>query len=201
MPQFVEPLWGVKEPPPNRIRWTRTQCEAIRDAGVLTGRYELIDGEIISKMGQNPPHRIALVILREWLTAGFGGMHVQVQSSIEVDAADPMHNEPEPDAAVTAEPATAYPDGHPGPADLLLVVEVSDTTLRFDRITKALLYARAGIHDYWVLDLVGRQLFVHRQLAADGYMEVIAYAAGERAAPLARPEVAVLVAELLPPAS
>ena len=60
------------EPAPNRVRWTRAQCDAIREAGVLNGRYELIDGEVIAKMGQNPPHRLAVVLLHAWLAAVFG---------------------------------------------------------------------------------------------------------------------------------
>jgi Uma2 family endonuclease len=202
MPQIAEPLRGSPEPPPNRVRWTRAQCDAIRDAGVLTGRYELIDGEIISKMGQKPPHRLVVVLLHAWLTGLFGALFVQVQASIDLggmEDADPTHNEPEPDVAVTAEANTAYLDRHPGPEDLLLVVEVSDTTLRFDRSNKALLYARAGIREYWVVDVKGRQLFVHRQPAVEGFREISLYGPAERVAPLARLDGLTLVADLLPP--
>lgn len=205
MPQAVEPMTDTREPAPNRIRWTRRQCEAIREAGILTGRYELIDGEIISKMGQNPPHAFVVRALLAWLAGLFGATHVQIQSTIHVADADPEHNDPEPDAAVTAQPYTAYTRQHPGPADLLLVIEVSDTTLRFDRTTKAALYARAGIGEYWVVDVTGRQIFVHRRPAPDGYAETTAYAEHETLAPLARPagdvrpEDGVRVADLLPP--
>ena len=80
-----------------------------------------------------------------------------------------------------------------------LVVEVSDTTLRFDRTTKAALYARAGIREYWIVDITGRQVLVHRQPAAEGYAEIAAYTADESVAPLALPDEAVRVADLLPP--
>jgi Uma2 family endonuclease len=199
MPTSVSPLPVTHEPPPNRIRWTRRQCEAIRDADVLTGRYELIDGEIVSKVGQSPPHRIGVVLVREWLSRVFGGLHVQVQATIDVAAADPDHNEPEPDAAVTAQPATAYVQQHPGPEDLLLIVEVADSSLTYDRGLKALLYARAGIGEYWVVDLVGRALYVHRGPGVDGYLEITWYASDERVAPLVRPGASTLVADLLPP--
>src|SRR5579862_3616878 len=159
MPRVAEAP-PLPEGTPGRIRWTRAQCEAIRDAGILVGRYELIDGEIISKMGQNPPHRMAVVLLHAWLALVFGLLFVQTQAAIDVGSVDPTHNDPEPDAAVTAAPNTAYANRHPGPADLLLVVEVSDSTVRFDRSAKALLYARARIREYWVLDLPGRQLYV-----------------------------------------
>lgn len=201
MSQVVEPPRGRSEPAPNRIRWTRAQCDAMREAGILTGRYELIDGEILIKMGQNPPHSAALTLLMAWLAGVFGARHVRIQSTIDVSAVDPTYAEPEPDAAVTAEPATAYPDRHPGPSDLLLIAEVADTTLRFDLTTKARLYARAGIKEYWVLDLTGRSLYVHRSPGAEGYGEIVRYDAGEMVAPLARPDAAVRVMDLLPPVS
>jgi Uma2 family endonuclease len=199
MPQIIEPISYAQEPAPNRVRWTRAQCDAIVAAGVLNGQYELIDGEVISKMGQKPPHRQAVVLLNAWLTAVFGALLVQTRATIDVGDADPDHNEPEPDVAVTVEPTTAYSDRNPGPADLVLVAEVSDTTLRFDRTTKAALYARAGIREYWIVDIVGRQVLVHRQPTAKGYTEITAYGPDERIATLARPTDSVRVADLLPP--
>ena len=201
MPQTVEPLRGDPVPTPNRIRWTRAQCDAIREAGVLTGRYELIDGEIISKMGQKPPHAAVVGLVFQWLVAVFGARFVRVQATIDVAQADPTYNEPEPDVAVTQHSVDAYFARHPGPADLELVVEVSDTTLRFDRTTKAALYSRAGIREYWVLDLAGRALYVHRGPGADGYTGIVHYSVEEAVSPLARPEASVRVSDLLPPAA
>jgi Uma2 family endonuclease len=198
MPQIVEPLSFAPEPAPNRLRWTRSQCRAIVEAGILTGRYELIDGEVINKMGQNPPHATAMGYLQDWAAEVFGGACVRIQSSISVGQADPDHNDPEPDVAVTRAPRGAYADRHPGAEDLLLVVEVSDTTIRFDRTTKAALYALAGIQEYWVLDLNGRTVYIHRRPAAGSYGEITAYGAEESVATLARPEAAVRVSELLP---
>lgn len=199
MPHSVKPIPPSQEPAPNRIRWTRAQCDAIRDAGILVGRYELVDGEIISKMGQNPPHSVAVVLLAAYLSRVFGALCVRSQATVDVGDADPQHNEPEPDVAVTREPATAYADRHPNPADLVLVAEVSDTTLRFDRGVKALLYARAGVSEYWVLDLGGRQLFQHRRPGSEGYAEITVYSADETVATLARPDSPARVADLLPP--
>ncbi len=199
MPQAVEPISHDREPTPHRVRWTRSQCDAIREAGVIDGRYELIDGEVISKMDQKPAHRLTVVLLLAWFRSVLGGLFVQTQATIEVGDADSEHNEPEPDAAVTVAPNTAYADRHPGPQDLLLVLEVSDTTLRFDRTTKAALYARAGIVEYWIVDLNGRQVMVHRQPTAAGYAEITAYGPHESVATLARPEAGVRVADLLPP--
>jgi Uma2 family endonuclease len=184
---------------PNRIRWTRQQCDALRDAGFLTGRYELIDGEIISKMGQKPPHAYRVNLLMAWLVGLFGAEFVRIQSTIDLSAVDSPYDEPEPDAVVTLQPASVYAERHPVPADLLLVVEISDTTLRFDRSTKAGLYARAGIREYWVADVVGQQVYVHRGPTSEGYTDITVYIADEEVATLARPDAPVRIAALLPP--
>src|SRR4051794_8320536 len=128
MPQVVEPVWGAPEPAPNRVRWTRRQCEQLQEAGILTGRYELIDGEILTKTGQKPPHAAAIGLLLEWLAAVFGAACVRVQTMADAGGGDPDHNEPEPDLAVTRLPVRAYVARNLGPEDLLLVVEVSDST-------------------------------------------------------------------------
>lgn len=200
MPQVAKPITDTVVPIPRRIRWTRQQCEAIRESGVLTGAYELIDGAIISKTGQKPAHRMVVVLLQDILVALFGRLRVPSQATIERGRAADDYNEPEPDLAVTSEPNTAYADRHPGPDDLLLVVEVSDTTLEFDRTRKADLYARAGIGEYWVVDIMGRQVFVHRMPSEAGYTDVTVYAEDELITPIAAPQSPVRVADFLPPA-
>lgn len=188
------------EPTPNRKRWTRRECRFLTENGLLTGRYELIDGEIISQMGQNPPHAYVVVRLTAYLIGVFGADFVRMQLPIDVAESDNETNEPEPDGAVLSRPASAYLSGNPGPADLRLVADFSDSTRGFDLRTKAALYARAGIAEYWVIDLVDRRVIVHRSPAADsGYSERVAYAADEPLAPLAAPESPVPVASLLPP--
>ncbi|HZO89993.1 MAG TPA: hypothetical protein VFB38_16815 [Chthonomonadaceae bacterium] len=82
------------EPTPHRKRWTRDECAFLSDSGLLAGRYELIDGQILSKMGQKPPHRLTVVLLHAWLTAVFGLLFVQSQLPIDVGDADPEHNDP-----------------------------------------------------------------------------------------------------------
>ncbi len=190
----------IQEPAPNRKRWTRQECDFLRESDLLIGHYELVDGEIIEKRGQKPPHRTAVILLRNWLIAVFGGLFVHSQAPINVADADNDESEPEPDAAVTTQPVTAYTERHPGPGDLLLVAEVSDTTLRFDRIAKAMLYAHAGIGEYWVVDVAGRRIIVHSQPTSEGYAEIAVYDSDERIATLSRPDITVRVADLLPPA-
>jgi len=184
---------------PNRRRWTRQQCERLAEKGELTGRYELIDGEIISKMGQNAPHSVGLMLMGQWLVSVFGYILVRIQSPIVITSRLGDTNEPEPDIAVTREPSTAYFPRQPGPADVRLIVEVSDATLRFDLKTKALLYARVGIPEYLVFDVAGRQIHRHRAPMRSGYREIVILGENDSLAILDRPET-IYVGELLPSA-
>jgi Uma2 family endonuclease len=199
MPQVAEPIQGGPEPAPNRVRWTRRQCEALQDAGFLTGRYELIDGEIISKMGQTPPHTYGSRALMAWPIAAFGADRVAIQATLDLVEHSPDYDEPEPDAMVTVEGAAAYVDRHPRPDDLLLLVEVADSSVRFDRTAKAALYARSGVREYWIVDIPGRRVLAHRQPSPGGYIDITSYGGDEALSPLARPEATVRVADLLPP--
>ncbi len=185
--------------PRNRKRWTRDDCNFLERSGLIEERYELLDGEIISKMGQNRPHAITVALLLKWLIATFGGDFVQCQLPIEIAVSDRETNEPEPDASVLREPVSYYLRSAPGPGDVRLVAEVSDSTLRDDLRTKAFLYARAGIPEYWVLDVVSRRLFVHR-LPNDGqYTEITVYTESETVSTEAAVSVIVNITELLPP--
>ncbi len=184
------------EPAPPRKRWTRHDCERLERAGLLPERYELLYGEIYDKVTVNPRHSITLLLLASWLEQIFGRLNVRTQDPIRLPDQD---NKPEPDVAVMRKAVTAYLQQHPAPEDLLLVAEVSDTTLAFDLKEKARLYACAGISEYWVIDIAGRRAVVHRQPATDGYREINEYAEEEWLSTMARPEVEVRVADLLPP--
>lgn len=186
---------------PNRRPLPVEAYYRLMDLGFLEGKFEILDGEVIDKMGQNPPHAVTLSILMEALSAHFGRGHVRVQAPITIPGQDGIYNEPEPDVVVTRDQTSAYLKAHPGPDDLLLVIEVSDTTLRTDMILKARLYARAGISEYWVLDLTARQLHVHRATQNDEYSVVATYAETEKVTPLALPHSLIAVSDLLPPAS
>jgi Uma2 family endonuclease len=171
---------------PTPKRWTRKECADLVENEMLIGRYELIDGEIISKMGQKPPHALTVMILTGWLVGLFGHLFVRFQLPIDVSEADNLHNEPEPDAVVLARPGTETLGANPKPADVLLAIEIADSSLRFDLRTKAALYARAGIEDYWVIDIPGRRIVVHREPSAGRYRS-------------GRPDAEILASALLPP--
>jgi Uma2 family endonuclease len=173
---------------PPRKRWTREQCAPLEASGLFEKeRLELVDGELISKMGKNRPHVNTLSLMYLLLIKIFGERFVNTEAPIDVSPADNPTNEPEPDLIVLNREFTSFTSGNPQPRDLSLVVEIADSTLTFDLGTKAALYARAGIVEYWVLDVAGRRLFAHREPAAGKYTLVTMYSENEPIAPLAAP--------------
>ncbi len=134
-------------------------------SGIFAGqRFELIDGELIDKIGQKPAHASTTLRCLELLAAIFGLARVRVQMPNEAGLADRESSVPEPDIAVLAKAKPDFSQRHPGGKELTLLIEVSDTTLRHDSSRKRDLYARAGVPEYWVLDIKGRRLLVHHAL-------------------------------------
>ena len=184
---------------PQRLRWTRTLRNFLADNGLLDEGHELIDGEMFLKLPKRPPHRIALWLLQQWLITLFGAAFVQQKGGIELPGAEGETSEPEPDLAVTLAPTTDYVQSNPGPQDIALIAEVSNTTLAFDLEVKAPLYARVGIPEYLVLDVAGRQIHRHRQPTQAGYADIVIVSENETLTLLSRTE-SVRVGNLLPPA-
>lgn len=186
-------------PGPPRKRWTREECRKLASSGLLAYEHlELIEGELIDKMGKNQPHVTLLRRMQFWLEDAFGRERVNAESPIDIAPADNPINEPEPDLIVRKDPDAATSFSRPQPSDLLLVVEISDSSLRFDLSVKALLYARAGIPEYWALDINGRRLIVHREPASTGYVSVVAYSGTDQLSPLAAPDRTLVVADCWP---
>jgi Uma2 family endonuclease len=184
---------------PPRKRWTRAECSALEALGLFEQeRLELVEGELISKMGKNRPHVNSVTLLAGWLVQIFGLQFVNQEAPIDVAPADNPTNEPVPDAIVLKRELSHFLSANPRPEDLRLVVEVADTSLNFDLTTKAALYARAGIAEYWVLDVSRRRLLVHRDAKASGYASIIAYSEHESVAPLAAPQAEFRVADAFP---
>lgn len=203
MPRLIEPPTpGThREPAPHRRQITRRDCQCLVDNEALVGRYELIDGETNLKSGQKTPHAYVITRLTSWTVTTFGALFARIQMPIDVAEDENETNEPEPDTAVIRKSAEEYMSGNPPASDVLLAIEVADTSLRFDLITKAALYARARIPEYWVLDLNGRRIVAHRKPNAGRYTETLEFLPSETLAPLCRPDAEVVVSELLPPAS
>jgi Uma2 family endonuclease len=165
-----------------RKRFTRDEFHRMEECGILEGRYELIEGDLIEKTGRNPPHASALRLMCAWLAACFGMERLSVQLPIEVAPGDRERSRPEPDIAVLNALLPDYSQRHPRGDELTLAVEIADSSSRFDLATKAALYARAGVPEYWVLDLTRRVLVIHRHPENGTYRRVEQLAEQETAA-------------------
>jgi len=168
-------------------------------AGLFAGqRLELLDGDLIDKMGQNPPHSYAIRLVLGWLAKILEPGRILVQSPIEAGGPDRKWSLPEPDVAVLAESKEEYRHRHPRGEELVLVIEVSDTSLQFDTTTKRDLYARAGVPEYWVLDVVGRQLTIHRKPLKGRFTQTETLSEHDTALAGIEGQSAIAVAALLP---
>jgi Uma2 family endonuclease len=199
MPAAPMPIPQVAEAAPARKRFTREEVDRLAETGVFAGqRYELIDGDLIDKMGQNPPHSSAIQLLLKCLAKFFEVDMIRVQHPMEGAPGDRERSLPEPDVAVLRKNKVEYHRRHPRGDEMLLVIEVSDTTAAFDRSRKAMLYARAGVPEYWVLDLNGRMLVVHREPDGAQYRQIFLHTPEETVSLPGR-SGNVRVADILPP--
>jgi Uma2 family endonuclease len=197
MPTVVTELPPRAEP--RRKVWTRAEVDALASTGLFDEQqFELVEGELINTTGKKAPHESSATVLLNWLYGVFGLPFVLHERPINVAPEDNPTSEPQPDLVVLKRDFLHFTTAHPGPEDIRLVVEVSDSTLSFDRRTKAGLYARAGIVEYWVLDIAGRCMIVHRDPRGGRYTSVVAYNADESIAPLAAPESPLRVKDAFP---
>jgi Uma2 family endonuclease len=185
------------EPTPRR--WTREEYYRLGELGFFHGqRVELIEGEIMVLSPQNWPHTLTVARVGRALERILGaGFWVRMQFPLNLGTTDP-----EPDVSVVAGRLEDYSD-HPTTA--ALIVEVSDSSLAYDRSRKASLYARAGIQDYWIVNLVNNQVEVRRDPQSDpsqpyghGYASLTVLVPPAVVTPLAAPQVSLAVADLLP---
>jgi len=158
-------------------------------------RLELIEGEIIEMAPIGSPHAAAVTILARQMTLAAGDRAiVWAQNPVRMDD----RSMPQPDVALLRPRLDTYARSHPRPGDVLLLIEVSDTTLRFDVSTKVPLYARSGIIETWVVDLEGSVVQVFRDPDANGYRKSFTVSGKGRVEVCAIPGVGVDVAELFP---
>ena len=184
------------------FRWTADEFYLALDAGAfIDRRVQLIDGEILEMASMKNWHALGVAALDDILSREFGpGYWVRVQMSIDLSP----HSLPDPDIAVIAGGYRSH-RGPNNPTTALLLVEVSDTTLRYDRRVKTSLYAAAGIADYWILNLVDRQLEVYREPVPDPnarfgwvYASRSDLLPGATISPLSLPGASIAIADLLP---
>jgi Uma2 family endonuclease len=185
-------------------RWTTDAYDRMVAHGLFSpGEHvELIDGEVVNMTPQGSAHITALLLVHQRLQQVFGaGFHVRPQAPL---VADPL-SEPEPDVSVVRGTVRDYAGCHPCGREAVLVVEVSDSSLEYDRATKGSLYARAGIPEFWIVSLINLQLEVYRKPQPDpaarfgwAYAERFSVSSGQSVSPLEMPSVAVAVRDLLP---
>jgi hypothetical protein len=183
-------------------RWTRKEYDRLIEFGVFRPdeSLELLGGELVVGEPQSSPHYTAIGLVEEGLHAALGpGWLVRPHGPLALDE----ESEPEPDVSLVPGTWRDYAAGHP--ARPVLVVEVSLSRLTFDREHRGSLYARAGLVDYGIVNLVDRILEVHREPVADAtarfgwrYASVERLGAEGTASPLAAPDARVRVSDLLP---
>lgn len=175
-------------------RWTVWEYHRMADAGLLdeTDRVELIEGELIDMAPIGSKHACLVDRLAESLSGGpQAGYMVRVQNPVVLGE----RNEPQPDIALVRR--VNYIDRHPGSDDVLLLVEVSDTTLAYDREVKLSLYARHGIPEVWLLDVNAGELSVYSEPAEGQYRLIRKPTRAETLTPTLVPGVAIVLAEVL----
>lgn len=167
------------------------------EAGILRpgDRVELIEGQVLEMSPQTPPHagtvsRINRLLQRE--LSDRADIRVQLPLTLAT-------SEPEPDLAIVRFDPGEYGSRHPGAADVLWLLEVAYTTQDFDREVKGPLYARAGLADYWLVDVAARQVCIYRQPTPQGYQSEQVLSVGETVVPLAFPALAIRLGDLFLP--
>jgi Uma2 family endonuclease len=155
----------------SRHRVTVDEYYRMADVGVLApeARVELIRGEVVDMAPIGSRHGGCVKILNNRLCAAVGERAVvAVQDPLRIG----KHSEPQPDVMVLRLRSDNYRDAHPTPADVLLLIEVSDTTARYDREIKLPLYAEAGVPEVWIVDIDAQLLRCHRRPAGLEYTEM-----------------------------
>ena len=168
-------------------RFSLAEYDRIVDTGALDQRrLELIRGEIREMAPIGSPHEHAVDVLTRWSTRSVSEEQacIRVQNSIGLVE---LESAPEPDFAWVS--PRSYAQGRPQASDVFLVIEISDSSLAYDRGDKATMYAEAGIADYWIVNLRDRVVEVFREPQSDGYCNVTVYRGKNEVRPLAFPEV------------
>ena len=179
--------------------WTVEEYHQMAKAGIFhpEERVELIAGQIIRMSAKGTAHTAAVrrtaKVLRHLL---FNQAEVYTQDPIQLND----FSEPEPDIAVVRIDPLDYADHHPTPSDVYLIIEVADSSFKYDRETKGKAYAQSGIVDYWVLDVNNRKLHVFREPTQEGYQSEVIFSEDASVSPLQFSELEIALQDILPPA-
>jgi Uma2 family endonuclease len=165
-------------------------CYRMADVGILSpqDRVELIRGEIINMTPIGSRHGAVVDRTAQTITRQMGdAVIVRAQGTVVLD----RFSAPQPDIAVLRKKDDFYAGKNPGPADILLIVEVAESSLEYDRTVKAALYAIAGIPEYWIADLQSGRLICHLNPAQDVYRVAREFHPGDQVTPQLLPELVI----------
>lgn len=186
---------------PEKIKWTKEEYHQLAELGFFEGkRTEFLQGEIFEMPTMNSPHATGLTLTDDALRKIFSESFV-VRNQMPMNFGTEF--EVVPDIVIVKGKARDFLKAHPKTADL--IVEISDTTLSYDRNRKASLFAKNDIEDYWILNLKNGRLEVYRRPIEDenafhgfSYAEILIFTEKNSVAPLVLPKVKIKVADLLP---
>ncbi len=190
----------IQSDAPRKRLFTREEYHAMGKAGILghQERVELLEGEIIVMSPIGNRHAAGVLWLNEeFATSGrlTGRAYVQVQNPV---AASPI-SEPQPDLMLLAYREDRYAFGHPRPQDVLLLVEVADSSLSYDRNAKLRSYAAIGIPEVWIVNLRNDRIESHTEPSPEGYLVSRTYELGDTISPTAFPDLKIRVDNIIPP--
>lgn len=174
-------------------KWSLEQWHKLIETGVLNGQnVEFIEGEIITISPEGIPHSFSNRRLGDYLRELFKGIaYCSERYPITLN-----NSEPQPDFALLKLPADIYRNHHPYPEDIYLLIEISNSTLKFDREIKAKIYARNRIAEYWIVDLANHKLIVHTSPKGDTYQTIKEYQSGTISC-FTFPEIEIALEKLL----
>ena len=190
---------AVEQSTPVTVRrrlFTADEYQRMGEAGILSDdeRVELIDGQVLEMTPIGPRHLASVDrATREFVTVVGDQAIVRVQGSVRLN----LHNQPQPDLLLLRPRADFYASRHAGPADVLLVIEVAQSSINYDRRVKSRLYARLGILEYWLADQNKNVVTCYTEPRDGAYQGVREHHRGELLAPQLLPECPIAVDVLL----
>ncbi|HLO83660.1 MAG TPA: Uma2 family endonuclease [Nostocaceae cyanobacterium] len=177
--------------------WTVEDYHRMAEVGIFKPdeRVELLEGIILTINAKGIAHSSALGRTNHLLNN-------KLRNQAWVDVKNPVTlneiSQPEPDIAVLKIDPLSYADHHPTPSEVYLIIEVADSSFKFDTEVKAKAYSQAGIKDYWILDVINRQLWIFRNPTAEGYQNIVSFPENEIVSPLEFPDLQILISDILP---
>ncbi len=179
-----------------RKRFTVTEFQRMVETGIIEegSPYELLNGEIVHMASIGTKHASKVDRINSFLNRNIrDAITVRVQNPIELGA----FSQPEPDIAILHWQDDFYESGHPTAQDIYLLIEVSDTTLNYDRTHKLPIYAESGIAEYWIVNLLDNQIEVYRNPSGQVYQSIETFTKGQTLTIELLPEVTIAVTDIL----